>query len=247
MTEDTSETSQISFQASIRLASENFAILSAITAIFAAAVAMTTMISYIAVFDISMIWIIEYSDLLKLFLVGVAFTSGYLYMISNLVNDFHLYYDEKGKASRNLLIFSICVPIIVLVLNLRSDVLSPLKAAKEFHLFSFTSYEVLIALIYIPFRILKNAAQLTTKMIVSMAFVILLSFGLFGRTYGLKIRDADENYHDITTKIDGGQRDVLTAAKIILITSHHTILLQNKIVIALPTSDILRITRMEAP
>src|ERR1700736_2591178 len=71
----------------IEFASKNFALLSVSIAIFSAVMAIIFIAAYLRVFDLRLIWIIEYPDILKIGLTVVALFSGFSWYIFSSSQD----------------------------------------------------------------------------------------------------------------------------------------------------------------
>src|SRR4051812_36071906 len=71
----------------IEFTTKHFAVLS--TVVTAAAVVAVTVFltAYLAVFDWSLVWLVEYSDIAKFGLIALAFLSGSIYFINMYADD----------------------------------------------------------------------------------------------------------------------------------------------------------------
>lgn len=83
----------------VEIASNNFAITSALATIMVAFITTLSLYSYLAVFDSSLIWLIEYQDVIKLCLVGVTLMSGSFLVIYNVADgvSYHLKAGRKPE------------------------------------------------------------------------------------------------------------------------------------------------------
>ena len=71
----------------LKIISEHFAIISALitgTALFAAIVFL---LGYLSLFDLNLVWIIAYSDILKFGLIGIGICSTILFVLTNHVDE----------------------------------------------------------------------------------------------------------------------------------------------------------------
>src|SRR5712691_3115650 len=81
----------------LKFISENFAVLSSSTLVFAVLCATVFLYTYLSVFDWNLIWIVEYPDILKFGLVAVAIISGFISIIQSLINQLLLVTESEGK------------------------------------------------------------------------------------------------------------------------------------------------------
>ena len=88
-----------------------FIVLSATAAVAASVFSMVFLTSYLAVFDWSLVWLIESSDVAKFGLMAVAIVSPLLATLSNNLNAFHGWFAQKQKGY--LWVILILVALIV--------------------------------------------------------------------------------------------------------------------------------------
>jgi hypothetical protein len=80
-------------------ATKHFAVLSVGIGVFGAAMAIIFIAAYLRVFDWRLIWIIEYSDVLKIGLIVVALLSGFSYWIWSGTRDAIDLHKHRGDLS----------------------------------------------------------------------------------------------------------------------------------------------------
>jgi len=99
----------------------NFALVSA--GLFG--VSVTTIVvlvfSYLSVFDWTLIWILEYSDVAKFLLLAIALLFGVLGIVTPLAQNVYLWLANNSKSHRTAFLALLGVWALILAFNLISD------------------------------------------------------------------------------------------------------------------------------
>jgi hypothetical protein len=211
---------------------KNFAVVSAAALIFTSVIVMAFVYSYLLVFDWRLMWIIEYADMTKFIILGVAVILSVGVVLGNLgsvVNYANMIKDIQLR--RKHLIASGLVGLVAIgIFSWQDYTKTPFF---EYHM------ELFITLLWI-FAII-SAAVLQTRTwfdqnwyAYTQSFLgLLVLVGLAGRTLGLYVRDVESNKYDIVV---GGEK--LRNQKIVMILSHHTILYDEGVVTILQSPNI---------
>src|SRR4030081_1161660 len=103
------------------LISKHFAVLSAGLVALSAALVTVFVFSYLSVFDWNLIWIIEYSDVAKFFLLAIALLSAFLMLLSVPAENAYLWLAKNDKSRRSLLLVTLGLWSAILGLNIYGD------------------------------------------------------------------------------------------------------------------------------
>ena len=119
------------------------------------------------------------------------------------------------------------------------------RIQQDNHLYSFLSSMGLLWLAYRSLIVFKHKDSLNYWGLgLEFASLIFMIY-IFGHTYGLKVRDVDNEKHEIVIRglrLDHTLRD----AVVVFITSHHTVIKVASSIVALPSSDVAQIIAKSA-
>jgi hypothetical protein len=93
-------------------------------------------------------------------------------------------------------------------------------------------------------RIYKARENISVWMVSLALTSLIVLTGIFGHTYGLRIRDISDIRHEVIMREQGGLRHIFGDATIVLLTSHHTIIKVGSTVVTLPSNDIAQIVAL---
>ena len=224
---------------------EHFAVITAVVTLTASLITMTFVYAYLSPFDSRLIWLIEYSDVIKFCLIGVAILSSIVAAISAYFEDFTRWMENiqrKGWFTAGIVIL-LC---LILALELYSDFYVTKSPAKEYHIFKFLTVVSLIALYlgiaqsYKDYKAISGPVTWNISVLVNGIFFVLLVIGFLGRTVGLRVRDVAVQSHTITFS-DESKITEVTGAKIIMVTSQYTIFQNRDGLMAVPSSVVMKI------
>jgi hypothetical protein len=223
---------------------KNLALVSAAITLFSACMVMVFLFAYLSVFDWNLIWIIEYSNIIKFSLIGIAFMSGsafLLYIIFNHVHDWLIFGTKQGRIT---IILLLTIYVLLLALSLYKDIYVTSNPTTEYDIYAFLSYVLLIAFAIQCMRIYKARENISVWMVSLALTSLIVLTGIFGHTYGLRIRDISDIRHEVFMREQGGLRHIFGDATIVLLTSHHTIIKVGSTVVTLPSNDIAQIVAL---
>jgi hypothetical protein len=216
-------------------ATKNFLVLSSIVLAVSAALSMVVLGSYLAVFDWNLIWLIEYGDLTKLFLIGAALVSSVATVLIYQAQDMYSWI-IKGAKSWKVAIWTTVAFILLLHGAAVYYAVYSGNGHEFYNAFRGTSFLLFIFVIYIAFRdyqVWKNGNWIAISNQIAIWIILL---GSVGATYGYYVKDVGANARDVWTK-----EEKFSNAKIIMLLSHHVAFIVDKNIIVLPTSEITRI------
>jgi hypothetical protein len=217
-------------------ATKNFLVLSSIVLAVSAALSMVVLGSYLAVFDWNLIWLIEYGDLTKLFLIGAALVSSVATMLIYQAQDMYSWIIKGAKSWKVVIWATVAINLLIHGVAVYYDVHSG-NGLEFYNAFRGASFLLFVFVIYIAFRDYQvwqtgNWIAISNQI---AGWIILL--GMVGATYGYYVKDVvGANARDVWTK-----EEKFFNAKIIMLLSHHVAFIADKNIIVLPTSEITRI------
>ena len=213
---------------------KHFLVLSALLIGGASAVCMLFLAAYLAVFDWNLIWLIEYADLAKLFLIGTALLSSVITATLNYAYDFIAWLRLQMKEFK----WGFFIGLGLIILMGGYAIYYDLKSENghvTYHAFRLTATLSGIFLLYLMFTDVEKWKQLNWLSIPEFSSTLVFVLGIFGATYGYYVRDVSKNVTQITTK-----NETFEKAKVIMFLSHHLAFLSEKRVIVIPTSDLVQ-------
>jgi hypothetical protein len=223
----------------LKLITENFAVLSSSTLVLAVLCATVFLYGYLAVFDWHLIWIVEYSDILKFGLVAVAIISGSVLIIQQLFNYVMIVMEKQGKARW---VF-IAVLGIMLIAPYAYGIYSESRMPSPRYLL-YTSIGLSTALfamlVFAVWQSVKKPSRWNFFEIGGAVFFLTIALGSFGSTMGFYVKSEKGYEHDISLK----DRD-LTDVRLVMFTSHHTIIYDGTAALVIQTSDVVRVVGRE--
>jgi hypothetical protein len=101
---------------------KHFLVLSSLLVGVASAISMIFLTAYLAVFDWSLVWLIEYSDLAKLALIGIAVISSILGFITNNLLVSYQWFALRQKGFRFVFWLAVVLTVVGQASNIYFDV-----------------------------------------------------------------------------------------------------------------------------
>lgn len=227
------------FDKYIGVISQHFAIISTFSTLFIACYVTLVLYSYFAVFDSSLIWLVEYHDIIKLCLVGIGLASGSFFFIYNIADVARSWAQMEQKRQIKYSVIVIAFFALSLAVGLYGDYNSD-HPTKEYHIYSFTSTIAIIFLVAVSVITINSRAE-RSKYAIGLILSVLFSSFTFGRTYGLYVRDVSLQYKSFVINGMADQIEAFNKVKIVFITSHHTIIYGDGKTITLRSDDIRQI------
>jgi hypothetical protein len=237
MTAETKITRLQRLQAGFDFVTRHFAVLSLAAAVMGAVTALIFIAAYLRVFDWRTIWIIEYSDVLKVGLIAVSLLSGFSYFIfSAATQAIDLAKQWPRTASVSLLLIIWCISLgFYLYGDLRSA--EPLYAL---HIWLHVAILAVIALVLVPLSVMRNIETADSSRIALVVFLFVLNVSTLGTAFGYYTRDTEGFNHDVFLKSGEEMRDV----GVVMLTSHHVVLYaKDSTVIVVSATDVTKLER----
>jgi hypothetical protein len=225
---------------------KNFALVSAAITVLSACMVMVFLFAYLSVFDWNLIWIVEYSDIIKFSLIGVAFTSGSAFFVFTIFDHAHKWLIVDIKQRRTIIIWFLSMYVLLLAFNLYNDIYVASNPTIGYHIYASLAYVFLIlfAISCMEIYKLKAGENISLWWVGQTLCSLIILIGFFGRAYGLRIRDISDIRHEVIMREQGSWRHIFGDATIVLLTSHHTILKVGSTIVTLPSNDIAQIVAL---
>ena len=205
-------------------------------AVLAASFSMIFLFGYLSVFDVSLIITIEYSDILKLMLIGVVVVYG-LVMISIGLIQTYLNWMKSGISGS---IFFIAVSVIAIVPIFSLGLAIYRKEYIEYqahYLITFGAGLGFLACLALYYK--KELVDFSD--LVYLVVIMAFFSASLGKTYGLYVKDFGA-LHNLTVRDDNSKEQTISGARLILFTSHHLILQTGTTIVTVPTANVQQMT-----
>jgi hypothetical protein len=192
--------------------------------------------SYLSIFDSSLVWLIELSDLAKFGVIFISILAGLLGIVQFLLVSYQSFSLADTKVGK--IIFGIMVAlgaVTAVFLTGFSDY--PYEQYIAFLSYCLSTGVVVSALVLTISILLGKSNR--KPVVVSAQVLMMLGVAsiLAGGTYGTYIKDLSQTRHEVQLK-----DCKLDSALPVLILSHHSIYKMGDSLIVLPASDIQRIS-----
>lgn len=214
----------------------HFLVLSSVVIGVASAISMLFLAAYLAVFDWSLIWLIEYSDLAKLFLIGTALLSSVISTMLNYLYNLLMWLQHQVKNHKWIVIVGLALTALVGAGSIYYDIKTA-NGHASYHAFRLASTVLGVFLIYLLLTEFDQWKQLKWLSIVNDISLLVLALGTFGATFGYYVKDVSKDFAQITTK-----NETFENAKIVVMLSHHLAFFSERRVIVIPAADLVKIT-----
>lgn len=225
--------------------SRHFAVFSLLGLVAVVLCSTLFLYGYLTVFDWQLIWIIEYPDILKFGLVMLAVISGMVWFGQVFVASLMGLRYAEGKWRVIWIVPGIVFVILFFVIPLIIEWWEWWfnQAESRYLMYIYFGGSV-IALMVVSQLILAAVESRRTIKAEAMAFLALFialwlfaGMGVLGATLGTYAKYSKSLTHDVFLK-DRQMSNV----RLVLFTSHHTVLYAGNDVIILPTSEIMKIS-----
>jgi len=213
----------------LSLISPNFAVFSLLGLIVVVLCSTLFVYGYLSTFDLQLIWII-YPDILKFGLVALALISATFAFALQVAQSVTLIPLFKGK-KRVIIIGAIVVGAIYGLWNFVASYPSQISLSLA------TSAGFLIASSGVIWTLVRAPAKANLAYIIVAFLMVMITMGACGGTLGTYIKYSKRGLvHDVFLK--DRQMDNV---RLVLFTTHHTVLYAGTDVVVLPTSEIIKI------
>jgi hypothetical protein len=192
---------------------------------------------YLSVFDWQLIWIIEYPDILKFGLVALAVISGIIFTINALIaNAISATRFGRGKQRAAAVGVIIAITLVVWAIPVVIEWRTEAKPRYDMYLSFGASALFLIALSLGLWDAVERRHTISAERMIFVVIFLFVSVGVFGGTFGTYAKYSKGLTHDVFLK----DRE-MSNVRLVLFTSHHTVLYAGTDAIVLPTSEIMKI------
>jgi hypothetical protein len=217
----------------LKVVTANFAVLSTASLLLGVVCSTLFLFGYLSVFDWTLIWIVEYGDILKFGLVAVAMLSTFVLSIQGVIINTINVHDSTGKARWILLAILGALALSILGTEIYSQHTSAEPQYQRAVTYS-------LGVIFLTFwivditQLVANKKPPPLREISNMIFFAIFSITTFGACVGVFVRYS-------TTSHDVYLRDrTLTDVRVVMFTSHHTVLFSDKVATVVPTPDVVQ-------
>lgn len=213
--------------------SKHLALLSAAAIVLASTIVMVFIYAYLSVFDQTLVWVLESSDIAKFSLLAVAFLSAFFIPFIYFIEYSYQWVIRKNATMKYIFIAILFIMLLSRCYDIYNDFINK-TGMMQYHIHLLVSYMFVIFFIFdsISFIHVKLEIHDLSRRITFLGIMLII----VGRTAGLHVRDVRSNQHDITIN------DIeLSNAKIIMILSHHSIFYVGKDIIVAQTAQVNKI------
>jgi len=215
----------------LQIIKDNFVLVSAGAVVLGAVLSTTFLASYLSVFDWHLLWFIQYPDILTFGLIAVGIISGSLILIQSAAQSLLTIPKAYPKHTRWWTGGVVVVAITIVVLNVWGAIW---HGTGYFHVvYGALTLGIGIAVVLVVASYVTASKAPT---IVQFTFVLLLFIvgaSSFGAWLGQSVNETAKP-QDVTVK-----SETISQAKLIIVMARHTILLKDKTIYVVQTSDIV--------
>ena len=214
----------------------HFAVFSALSLVVIVLSSTIFLYGYLTAFDWQLIWIIEYPDILKFGLVALAVISSFIFIIQGIVANIVDAARRQGKAQWTALGVIIALIISLWVVSLAVEWRT--EAVPRYAMYGSILVSVLwlISTSRLLTVLVVYRRTMKAERIIFIFVFVLFGVGVYGGTFGAYAKYSKGLTHDVFLK-DRQMSNV----RLVLFTSHHTVLYAGTDVVVLPTSEIMKI------
>jgi hypothetical protein len=210
-----------------------FTALSALLTIGGAAASMVFIFGYLSTFDVSLIMVIEYSDLFKFMLIGICIAYIVLFGFSYLMHTFINWHAGRFTNSQ----FVVIAGATVLFFSVLTVISYHYNYEDRYYQLSRTLTVILGVLsIYFAVQTIQNRI-INTQAIIGLSISFAVVVYAIGNTFGIYVRDVSKS-HDLLVQRGPEKTRAISDAKLILFTSHHVIVKIGPTIATFPTADV---------
>lgn len=217
---------------------KHFAVISATITLAAAAGTTLCLAGYLSAFDSSLIWLVQYTDLIQFVLIAVPTLAASAYLVELIFNFAMEIADEKKPTTTYTKIVAACVIVIFAMYLIADETSETPQYLYHFLLFGCVMWLIMWLRQFLLWR--RNPETLTLAAIGQNMAAFVVALGLFGGTFGHYVRDVRDKRYDVSTK--SGE---IKSVNLVMSLSRATILYDRKRVLVIPEAEIQRITEIK--
>lgn len=216
--------------------SKHFAVISVVSTLWSAGLVLAFFVGYLSVFDSSLIWLVEYQDLLKFGVVTFSIVAASIAILANVYHGITQWSDNKPL---RYFIIS-CSVMFALVLGYRA-------------LFTQNNgngwlIAISVGLLFVFIKILAEVPEAIKEPSINPHWVVqklilvpVFICWIWGQSYGKIVKESPK-FLDIETGVSSKMPDDLRGLQLVLFLSHHAIFRTNDKIIVIPSGDITRLS-----
>ena len=218
---------------------ENFGPISAVAGLTALLGSTVFLYGYLLVFDWRLIWVIEYSDVIKFGLIIFAVLTGSVTFLQGYATDaYNAVFNEDPKKRLWWAKFVTFMFFLSFVPKIWSDETSEVHYYM-LHIMLHVSVLLIGGVTIMAVYRFRSWKIRTPQDWANDAVWVVVVLSIFGQTFGYYSRDMDGFKHDVILK--GVE---MKNVGVVMITSHHTVLYSDKgDVIVVPSTDVNQIIK----
>lgn len=211
---------------------ENFTVISGVAVICGITFAIIFLFSYLSAFSWRLIELVEYVDVITFGIIAVGVASGSLLAVSNIAELWFRFQAIETKEQKRAFVIIIVVLAAVLF---GLTIWAKIKGKNGYiHVVYGTTLLFMVVAILIKFlRDVKAEGQWTAAGIANYAILAILLTWFGGQWLAYTVQERSDFDQDVVTKT--GE---FKSAKIVIVMSRFTVLLQDRTLHVVPTGDI---------
>jgi hypothetical protein len=210
---------------------ENFAVISGLAIVGGVGLSTIFLSSYLSFFDWHLLWFVQYTDILTFGLIAVGIIGGSFMLLQNLAQTLIAALRIEGAAKRRYLIgFGLFALAFVAF-----GVWSSIRRGEGYHhvLFGAVTIALGIALIFLMINLVKAGKWPNPIQAISTMFFIVICTVFLGQWLAYSVSETSEFDQDVKLK-----NGTINDAKLIIVMSRFTILLKDRVLHVVPTTDV---------
>lgn len=231
-TDVTPPPAQVTF---LQFTQQYFAVLSGIAVVGGAGLATIFLYAYLSVFDWHLLWIVQYPDIITFALVAIGVIGGSFTLIYSIISTILSADQVGGKFKSRALIGAGFLAACLFGFQLYAEHMA--VDPRYRHLWwGWASLSAGVLLILLTIRLIRLGKWPTARQFGGILVLMFLATSAFGQWLAYAVLQSPYYEQDVYLK-----NQTLNKAKVVLIMSHHTILLVNQELYIVPTADITQI------
>ncbi len=219
---------------------KNFAFVSALIVIVAYFCATLFLYAYLSFFDWRLIWVIEYSDVLKVGMLTLSIISTFLISFWALADDLHVWREKPWEWIKTIVNSIAGFTVLSLVVWLVHEY-GYQEPMYFYYILLHASWLMIVLAGFSFIRAVRIFPNYSARDVIGDVVFIFSAIYLFGLTFGVWVRNNDGFKHDVTLK-----GEVMRDVGVVLMTTHHVILYKDDLSIIVPASSVERIQGLKS-
>jgi hypothetical protein len=196
---------------------------------------MVLLSAYLTVFDWNLIWLIEYGDLTKLLLIGVALIASVATTLIYQAQDVYLWVVKQSAQWKKIVIGGVLLTLIINGYIIYHDAKTG-NHLETYHVFRAASFYLFLFLIYSTFKDYQGWLKGHWITISNQIAFLTIFLATVGAAYAYYIKDVSTHTREIWTK-----DEKFLNAKIVMFLSHHVAFVVDQRIVVVPTTEVTRI------